>query len=165
MTKCSVTFEWASVEPFKMDSKAFKKRILPIMTWICENPSEVHVRFCDGPEMKDLNCRFRSKNKVTDVLSFPVFRGPETDHVSRVALGDIAICIEVCSKQAQSRGLSLESELERMICHGLVHLKGFDHERSDAAHRVMSALERSLLKELKLLPAESPWLHSKRRVL
>jgi ssRNA-specific RNase YbeY (16S rRNA maturation enzyme) len=35
-----------------------------------------------------------------------------------------------------------------MILHGLVHLKGFDHELSDASWRVMSSLEKALSKEV-----------------
>jgi rRNA maturation RNase YbeY len=65
-------------------------------------------------------------------------------------LGDVAVCAEVCAEQARRHRCTLAEEIERMIVHGLVHLLGLDHERSPAAFKVMSALEKSIRSELKI---------------
>jgi len=70
--------------------------------------------------MKDLNARFRSKNKTTDVLSF---RLDSTDLV-----GCIVIDLNIAATQARRFGHSLNQEITELYLHGLLHLLGFDHE-------------------------------------
>jgi probable rRNA maturation factor len=72
-------------------------------------------------------------------------------------MGDVCICVPVCRIQARERRSDLARELERMIIHGLCHLRGFDHERSDAAHRVMNRLELSIQRELVLQFGPAKW--------
>ena len=58
------------------------------------------------------------------------------------------ICLPVCLAQSKKAKITMSKELEKMIVHGLVHLKGFDHERGDSAWKVMNNLETVLQKEL-----------------
>ncbi len=124
-----------------------KKRINFILSIICDFSTEVTIRICDEEEMLSTNSYFRGKNYPTDVLSFP-----RTDDLIKQSgysyLGDILICLPVCFNQAKHARVTLSHELERMIIHGIVHLKGFDHERNKSAWKVMTLLEQSLQKEL-----------------
>ena len=145
---------------FEFNTSELKKRIQKVLEWTCESSSSVSVRFCGLEEMIESNGHFRAKPKPTDVLSFPAdplqelanksltqadFSASERDMTN---LGDILICVPVCYNQARSRRQTLAQEIDRMIVHGLVHLKGFDHERSDEAWKIMSALERVLREQL-----------------
>jgi len=86
---------------------------------------QVTVLLTSDAAMRDLNRRFRGKNKATDVLSFPaerLVRGTE-----RVA-GDLAISVETARRQSAEQGHSLGTELKVLMLHGLLHLAGYDHE-------------------------------------
>jgi probable rRNA maturation factor len=100
---------------------------------------ELSIRITSDAEMRELNRRFRRKNKPTDVLSFPA-EGPEL-------AGDIAISAEIAAANAAKLGHSLDIELKVLILHGLLHLAGYDHE-SDGGE--MLAQETRLREKLKL---------------
>lgn len=138
-----------------------KKRMIFILSLINENSTEVSFRFCDENEMQITNMQFRGKNYATDVLSFP--NANEQTLISEsneptCYLGDILICIPVCINQAKKAKIRLDQELEKMMIHGLVHLKGFDHERNDSAWLVMSGLEKLLQKELIQQMGKPKWI-------
>ena len=100
---------------------------------------EVNIRITSSREMRELNRRFRKKNKPTDVLSFP-------SGMPKLA-GDIAISAEIAASNADQLGHSIETELKILILHGLLHLAGYDHE---ADHGEMQAREAKLRQQLKL---------------
>lgn len=61
------------------------------------------------------------------------------------ALGDIVISVDRAAVQARAHGHSLAEELDVLLVHGLLHLLGYDHERSSAEAKRMQALELRLL--------------------
>lgn len=103
--------------------------------------SHVDVQLVTGPAMRRLNRQYRKKNRLTDVLSFPapkVFR--RQGH-----LGELVICLPVLKAQAREQRHSARRELDVLLCHGYLHLLGFDHERGPAAARAMAKWEQKLL--------------------
>ena len=86
---------------------------------------EVSLVLTDDREIHELNQRFRNKDKPTDVLSF----GYDDPHV----LGDIIISVERARAQAESRNVTLDSELELLAVHGALHLLGYDHAEPQQA--------------------------------
>ncbi|HZZ99310.1 MAG TPA: rRNA maturation RNase YbeY [Candidatus Paceibacterota bacterium] len=105
-----------------------------------------------GPERsQELNRQYRHKDKPTDVLSFPLNEQPADNALNQygiLPLGDIVICLEVAEKQATESAIPLKEELARLVVHGLLHLFGYDHERSEADEETMSGLEEEILKLL-----------------
>ena len=95
--------------------------------------------------MRNLNWQYRGMNNTTDVLSFSMLEGPFADMRPEL-LGDIVISIPVAEKQARAAGHSLALEIELLLVHGLLHLLGYDHERSAAEARRMRRKEQMLLK-------------------
>ena len=83
----------------------------------------VNVLVTSSAEMRSLNRRFRAKDKPTDVLSFPP--GPD---VPKQFAGEIAISAEIASQNARSLGHSAAEEIKILVLHGLLHLRGYDHE-------------------------------------
>ena len=81
-------------------------------------------------EIKNLNKKFRKKNKVTDVLSFPFYTKKELKTKLKVEreiyLGDIIINIKKIRKKNNKKNFRLE--FDRLWIHGLVHLFGHDHK-------------------------------------
>ena len=114
--------------------------------------AEVSVSFVSNSEIKNLNKIYRNKDAVTDVLSFPltsedgkVELNPET---GAVQLGDVVISLETAVKQAQNFGHSLEREVGFLTVHSMLHLLGYDHEKSQLDQRIMREKEESVLEKL-----------------
>ncbi len=126
---------------------------------------ELSLVLTDDDAIRVLNRDFRAKDKPTDVLSFPQFedhdevaanaRSPRcqnseaaTNDAPPTALGDIVISIDTASRQAAKLGQSVAARLRTLLIHGLLHLLGYDHERSPVEARRMFARERQLAAQL-----------------
>ena len=83
----------------------------------------VNVLLTSSAEMKSLNRRFRATDKPTDVLSFPA----ELDARKHFA-GEIAISVEMAAQNARALGHSPAEEVKILVLHGVLHLRGYDHE-------------------------------------
>jgi len=83
----------------------------------------VNILITTSAEMKSLNRRFRGKDKPTDVLSFPA--GPDAE---KQLAGEIAISAEIATKNARALGHSPAEEVKILVLHGVLHLRGYDHE-------------------------------------
>lgn len=95
--------------------------------------AEVSVTFCDNEYIRGLNNEFRGIDKHTDVLSFPMYDNGEFDENEcsmGAVLGDIVISIERAKEQAAEIGNSFHREVAFLTIHSVLHLLGYDHERS-----------------------------------
>ena len=100
-----------------------------------------HCLITNDAELQSLNRTWRKKDYPTDVLSFPQSDDRDT------YLGDIAISLQRARAQAREWGHSTEDELRILMLHGLLHLKGMDHE-ADAGE--MARTERRWRRKLGL---------------
>ena len=108
----------------KSEVAAFARRVLLAAG---EDIGEVSIAFVDDATMRGLNRKFRSKNKTTDVLTFP---GEDSC--------EIVISIDQAKRQARTEKHSLATELRYLLLHGILHGLGYDHEADDGE---MNALE------------------------
>lgn len=109
--------------------------------------AELSLLFTGDRAMRTLNRAYRGIDKTTDVLSFSLREG-SLPGIHAGLLGDIVISVPAAFRQAGEAGHSLDEELDRLLIHGLLHLLGYDHERSDKEARRMRRKERQLLKKL-----------------
>ena len=107
--------------------------------------SELSIALIGDHEMRRLNSKYRKKNRTTDVLSFAVEGYPKA---ATGMLGDVVISVEQARRQAKEHGTTLKSEMATLLIHGLLHLLGFDHQRSTRQAKVMFAMERKLYARL-----------------
>ena len=104
----------------------------------------VGVRIVGAAESAQLNFRFRHKRNPTNVLSFP-FEAPPG--LRSEILGDLVICAPVVRREARVQHKPLHAHWAHMVVHGILHLRGYDHQKPrDAA--VMEQMEIRILKEL-----------------
>jgi len=92
---------------------------------------EFHCLITNDSELQALNAQFRGKAYPTDVLSFPGDAAAETEQ----SLGDIAISMQRARAQAREWRHSLEDEIRILMLHGLLHLRGMDHETDSGEMR------------------------------
>lgn len=114
-----------------------------LLSALDETESELTVSLVDDAEMRRLNRDYRGKDRPTDVLAFAMREGVRVAGDEPV-LGDVVISLDSAACQARRHGLSVADEVRTLLIHGVLHLLGYDHERSPAAARRMKAMERRL---------------------
>lgn len=115
---------------------------------ILENQSldcEISISFVDNEEIKDLNREYRTIDKETDVLSFPI----DDDFLTEgpILLGDIIISLEKAFEQSIDFGHSLDREIAYLTAHSMFHLLGYDHMEEDEKN-IMRDKEKEIMKSL-----------------
>ncbi len=99
-----------------------------VLQEIAVDEREVSVLLCSDSLIRDLNLRYRDCEAPTDVLSFLQQDGsPVPDNRP---LGDVVISLESAKRNARKFAVTYQEELKRLLVHGLLHLKGMDHEAS-----------------------------------
>jgi probable rRNA maturation factor len=106
----------------------------------CAAAGTVTVRYVAELESRRLNRRFRGRDYATNVLSFP--------YASRPLEGDLVICAPVVAREAREQGKDVRAHHAHMLVHGLLHLAGYDHERSARQAARMESRERRILAAL-----------------
>ncbi|MBQ5901733.1 MAG: rRNA maturation RNase YbeY [Clostridia bacterium] len=115
--------------------------------------AEVVVTFVDDAEIKKLNNEFRSIDKSTDVLSFPLGEDGEYDlnpETGAYSLGDVVISVEHAVAQSEEYGHSFERELSYLTVHSMLHLLGFDHVNGGDEAALMRKTEEEVMTVLGL---------------
>lgn len=84
------------------------------------------ISFCNDATIHQINKEYRKKDCPTDVITFSLFADDPCAMVYRKTadLGQIIVSVETARKQASE---TLEKEILTLICHGILHLFGFDH--------------------------------------
>ncbi|HDH86456.1 MAG: rRNA maturation RNase YbeY [Deltaproteobacteria bacterium] len=116
------------------------KRILKDLE--CHN-AELSILITDDKHMAELNSRFLKRNGPTNVLAFPV-KDDNPDEPETSMLGDIVISLDAAMRDAIKAGESLTKMIDRLLIHGLLHLLGYNHERSEEAWKMEEETERLL---------------------
>lgn len=115
-----------------------------------ESTAILSVEFIGDHRMRRLNAQYRGRDVTTDVLAFAMREGPGP---SSSLLGDVVISVPQAMAQAAERGHSIQRELATLLIHGILHLLGYDHERSPSEARRMQRKERALLQAVLPIPA------------
>jgi len=114
---------------------------------------EVSVSFVDDEQIQKLNKEYLGKDSPTDVLSFPSGKDGnfEVDKdTGTTLLGDIAISIPAVFRQAEQYGHDIRREFAFLVVHSMLHLLGYDHEKSGLARVRMREKEEDILSRLGL---------------
>ncbi|HEV2562126.1 MAG TPA: rRNA maturation RNase YbeY [Rhizomicrobium sp.] len=118
------------------------KRAVPLALEHGASPkASLTILLTDDAQLRELNSRFRSKNKPTNVLSFPSQTNGE--HY----LGDVAIAYGVACAEARAGRKTLTDHATHLAVHGILHLLGYDHETNRQA-KIMEPLETKILAAL-----------------
>lgn len=114
----------------------------------------ISLTYTDNDGIQTLNREYRNKDSATDVLSFPMF-DTEVEEIyaldgTAAELGDIVISLERAKEQSEEFGHSFEREVAFLCVHSVLHLLGYDHERSDEEDLLMREKQRAVMKKLGL---------------
>ena len=141
----------------RIHSRVLIRLVGRVLAEMGEDKAEVGLILTGDPEIRRLNRQYRSIDRATDVLAFamqdePLFLQLSTDRAEPYPhlLGDLVISAEAVKRQAQQRGHSVEREMAILIIHGLLHLLGYNHERSLSEARAMRRKEKELLETISI---------------
>jgi probable rRNA maturation factor len=99
--------------------------------------SDLTIVLTDDVQLRELNREYLGIDEPTDVLSFPASESdPET---GARYLGDILISMPYAARSADKAGHGLESEVQLLVVHGVLHLLGHDHAEADEKARMWKA--------------------------
>lgn len=117
-----------------------------LLATLRRDDAELSIVLVSDAVMRQLNRRWRGKDRPTDVLSFSQQEGGGI--IPTTLLGDVVIAVPTARRQARECGETLGRCGERLLIHGVLHLLGYDHERSAAEARRMQRRERLLARAL-----------------
>ena len=108
---------------------------------------EISVLFCSDEFIKELNSQYRNIDSATDVLSFENGEEYEDEEGLWKNVGDVAISLETLPKNAEYFEVDTNTELKRLIIHGILHLNGMDHGEEHIEKGVVPTDEMLILQE------------------
>jgi len=117
---------------FSVDKKSFSQVAKIVFKGENRITENISLAFVSKEEIQKLNKDFRKKDKPTDVLSFEL--------KDENYLGEVVICPEVAEKRGE--------KVEEVFVHGILHLLGYDHEKSEKDAREMEKIEKFYLNKI-----------------
>ena len=162
MSDITVEFEFTQKElPVRLsesDCREIATRVLEgaaaALPALSDAPQSVFLCFTDNEEIRRINRKQREIDRATDVLSFPMLE--QKDGIGKVDpldidpeqgtvfLGDLLVSLDKVREQAEEYGHPQERELAFLICHGYLHLRGFDHIEAEDEKNMQQAAEKIL---------------------
>ncbi len=137
---------------FRLNIRLLHRRTLWLLQQNKVAEHSISILLVDDEEISWLNSNYRNKTGATNVLSFPLDDGNDplsvVNSIGIKELGDIIISVETARREAKNLNVSLHDSLTWLLTHGLLHLLGYDHERSKKEAHKMWDLENKLIKQL-----------------
>jgi probable rRNA maturation factor len=124
-----------------LNKKIFSTVAKKVLSGENKRTENLSLAFVDKKEIKKINKKFRKKNKATDVLSF--------GFSEKGYLGEVVICPEVVAENAKKYGNTFKSETMKVFVHGILHLLGYDHEKSKKQAEEMGKKQEKYLSNTK----------------
>ncbi len=116
---------------FRVNKDFLKKIAQKVLANEKKNKTELSIALVGPKRIKELNKKYRGKNKITDVLSFTYNKSS----------GEIVICPQEVRKNAKRFDYSFKKELVRILIHGILHLLEYDHEKTKRESKKMERKE------------------------
>jgi len=139
-------FSYNASRCYFLDKRKLEDLVRDILRQIGIKKAALSVSFVTDRKIRKLNREYRKKDRATDVLSFAIQEGKEFPG-SRWYLGDVVISVERARKQARLYGNTFKKEIYLYIIHGILHLVGYDDEKSEERAR-MREKEREILERI-----------------
>ena len=127
--------------------KQIQKTARAILDALASPEAELSLLVVDDDGITPLNHDYRGRTGPTNVLAFPMQEGAFSD-LNPHLLGDVVISVETCQREAEAAGTTFEKRFTELLIHGILHLFGYDHERSAAEAERMTRKSEALLKQL-----------------
>ena len=105
---------------------------------------ELSILIVDDPQIEVLNREYLNRYGPTNVIAFPM-RAGRFSNIAPHLLGDVVISVETAVKEAKSAGISMEERFTQLLVHGILHLLGYDHEKTEQEAQKMEKKSNEIL--------------------
>lgn len=131
--------QFFSENDFALENKStYEEWISSIINSEGHSEGEINYIFCDDDYLLNLNNDFLNHDTLTDIITFNYNMGKQVN-------SDIYISTERVRDNAQDFDVSFETELRRVMCHGVLHLCGFN-DKTDEEQALMTEKENEKMK-------------------
>ncbi len=127
-----------------------KEKAQAILNALDSPEGELSILLLDDRQIATLNQDYLQRQGPTNVIAFPMREG-EFAEVNPQLLGDVVISLETAEKEGLAAGQDMHGRLNELLIHGILHLFGYDHEKSESEAAEMDIKARGLLKVLQSL--------------
>jgi probable rRNA maturation factor len=106
--------------------------------------AELSILVVDDREIEKINYTYLNRRGPTNVIAFPMREGQFSD-ITPHLLGDVVISAETAYRESRESGMSLQKRFNQLMVHGILHLLGFDHEKTEDEAKLMEEKNNQLL--------------------
>lgn len=128
----------------KIQTVLIKKRLHQLLVILGCADQELSIVFANDTLMQTLNRTYRQKDRTTNVLAFPQYAEGRDDPPTTL-LGDVVVSLPTAAREARDLGQPVEERVLYLLIHGILHLLGYDHDRSEDERQRMETREQELL--------------------
>ncbi len=115
----------------------------------CPDNTELSISIVSDMAIRRINRDYLSKDRPTNVISFSLQEGDYAG-INPQALGDVIISADTALSEAINADMDHFERLSFLLMHGILHLCGYDHERSGEDEAIkMEKKEKELFRILK----------------
>jgi probable rRNA maturation factor len=126
-----------------LDLRRIRKSAQRILANLALPDAELSILLVDDAQIQDLNRRYLNRNKPTNVLAFSMKEG-EFSTLHPQLLGDLVISVETARRQSDRFRLNKMEMITLLMVHGVLHLVGYEHERTRKGAREMTIKQKEL---------------------
>jgi len=130
-----------------LDLRRIRKAAQTILAYMALPDAELSILLVDDAQIQDLNRRYLNRNKPTNVLAFPMREG-EFSTLHPQLMGDLVISVETARRQSNRFRLNKMEMITFLMVHGILHLVGYEHERTRKEAREMTIKQKELFQWL-----------------
>ena len=132
---------------YRIAQKRIKKKAKTILNALESPDGELSILIVDDPEIAKLNKTYLGRSGPTNVIAFPMQEGAFGE-INPNLLGDVVISLDTAAREAREDCIPVELRFDQLLIHGILHLFGFDHEKTSEQTEEMTIKEEQLLKLL-----------------
>ena len=121
---------------YKISQKKIRQTVQVILDALDFPEGEISILFVDDPQIEELNRKYLNRQGPTNVIAFAM-RDGEFSHLTPHLLGDVVISTDTIAREAQNSGIPFDQRINELLVHGILHLFGYDHEKSEEEARRM----------------------------
>ncbi len=114
----------------KISLEKIRKKSQAILNALDSPDGELSILIVDDSQIKILNRDYLKREGPTNVIAFPMREG-KFSNITPHLLGDVVISVETAQKEAEKTGISMAERFTQLLVHGILHLFGYDHEKSE----------------------------------
>ena len=130
---------------YSISLKTIQKKARAILSALDCPDGELSILIVDDSQIEILNKKYLNRYGATNVIAFPM-RTDQFPNITPQMIGDVVISIETAAKEGKHAGIGTEDRFIQLLVHGILHLLGYDHEKTEQETDIMEQKSNEILK-------------------